>query len=705
MLSRSSLPLSRALAAAGATALLALFALGCDCGSPTPRRCSTSGDCPGGRTCLDGTCVAGVDAAGTDGGGLDGTSSFDGRVPVPVSIAITPASPTLTSVDGARPTVDLDVVATYDDGSTRPITTAFWTADAPVLGDVDRDTGLYTASGAIAGTTTVEVDALSMTATTTVTVRVERTWLGPDVPADAPSRFSGAGTTDPAAEAALLYPLEGTVFPQNVRPADLQWRTDRGAAGDLFRVRVETTGVRVEAYVAHTGPGFGFHYLPDEPTWRAIAESAPEAPVTIAVDRWVAATGTHVAGTPRTVRFADATIRGAIYYWDLGGGRIVRIAGDGSGLEAFMPSPPARPGDGRRCVACHAVSHDGTRMAAELWDGGDFGAIFDLTLDLTGDPAPTVVAPNVVRFLTATFSPDNRRLVANNGNELFLVDGATGARLTAGGAGLPAAGAANPAWSPDGAHVAFVSNTNGGWAVDYTRGDLSIIDVDPATPDAFGMPRLLLSGGSLVVARPSWSPTSGWIAFQHGEHSRAFQDFGGGVHARRNATIRMVSRDGSLVFDLAALNAGTTNSYYPTFSPFDEGGYFWLAFFSTREYGNSVVGTGGTERRQLWVAAIDSTPTGGLDPSNAPYWLPQQNVAGENMAAFWAPEPCRAEGRTCATSGECCSGFCRDTGSGPMCVPPDVVECSHEGEACRTDADCCAGEGATCIANVCSTIG
>ena len=75
------------------------------------------------------------------------------------------------------------------------------------------------------------------------------------------------------------------------------------------------------------------------------------------------------------------------------------------------------------------------------------------------------------------------------------------------------------------------------------------------------------------------------------------------------------------------------------------------------------------------------------------------------MAAFWAPEACRADGRTCATSGECCSGFCRDTGSGPVCVPPDIVECSHEGEACRTDADCCAGEGATCVANVCSTIG
>ena len=37
----------------------------------------------------------------------------------------------------------------------------------------------------------------------------------------------------------------------------------------------------------------------------------------------------------------------------------------------------------------------------------------------------------------------------------------------------------------------------------------------------------------------------------------------------------------------------------------------------------------------------------------------------------------------CATSGECCSGFCRDTGSGPMCVPPGMVEWLPAGTAHR----------------------
>src|SRR5690606_28356108 len=163
------------------------------------------------------------------------------------------------------------------------------------------------------------------------------------------------------------------------------------------------------------------------------------------------------------------------------------------------------------------------------------------------------------------------------------------------------------------------------------------------------------------------------VAFQHGQHSRAFSG------ARQEARVRLSSRDGSVVWDLEALNGGATNSYYPTFSPFDEGGYFWPAFFSTRDYGNAQARTRGTGRRQLWVSAISHAPTPGADPSHPAYWLPQQDVTQQNMAAFWAEEACRADGRTCATSGECCSGFCRDTGSGPVCVPPDEVPCSMMG--------------------------
>ena len=669
--------------------------------------CTTAADCAPHETCVDERCMP--RSMAPDGGGLDGGERPDagpdhGEV---TGIEIVPGAPILVTTNGASATIDLDVVARFEDGETTPLTTAFWSTGSALLGAIDAGTGVFTANGALAGTVEIEVEALGRTATTTLTVRVEHQILVSGAPTDAADRFAAAtAVSDIDREANVLYPLEGTVFPQNVFPAELQW--ERGAAGDLYRVVAQGEGVSVTAYTSHPGDGFRYAWLVDRPAWRALAESAPERPVTLTVDRLEAATGQVITGTARTFRFADAVIRGAIYYWDLGGGRIQRIRGDGTGREAFMPSPPQRPGDGRRCVACHTVSRDGTRMAAELWDGGDFSTVFDLTADLSVDPAPTVFPPDQVRFLFSSFSPDNRRLVANQGNGLFLVDaelgsGTIGTRLEPASSTLPQTGAAHPTWSPDGTAIAFVTGTNGTWAVDFTAGDLAIIDV--AWPgDTFAAPRTILPGGGLAVAHPSWSPSSAYIAFQHGQHSRAFQDMGGGVSVRRDARVRLSSRDGAAVWDLEALNGGALNSYYPTFSPFDEGGYFWLAFFSTRDYGNAQAGTRGTGRRQLWVSAISSSPAPGTDPSHAAYWLPQQDVTQQNMAAFWAEEACRADGRTCATSGECCSGFCRDTGGGPICVPPDEVPCSMSGEACRDDGDCCEGAG-SCIANTCSTLG
>lgn len=664
------------------------------------RTCATSTQCPAPQICIDGTCRLQADGGGLDGGAVGDTGvPNDAHVHTLTGMHVEPATTTLTATDGSMPTVDLALMADYDDGTSSEITTGVWSGDAPVIGLVDRTTGVFTAGGIVGGRATVTAMASGMMATATVDVAIQRNVIDTGAPTDAASHFTGTSVSDPTRAAGLVYPLDGTVFPQNVYPADVQWTG--GAADDLYQVRLDAPGVQVRAYVLNSGAGFGFHWLPTPEAWRALAESATEVDVTVAVDRWESATSTVIAGTPRHVRFADATIRGAIYYWDLGQGRIQRINGDGTGRVDFMPNPPARPADGRRCVACHAISRDGTRMAAELWDGGDTSAIFDLTGDTTLSPPPMIVSPGVVSFLTATFSPDNSRLVASAGNRLFLVDGNTGTTIPS---TLPTTATAHPEWSPDGTQIAYVitNNVSSGWAVDFTHGDLGVIDV--TAPDTFGTPRTILSAGTpAVIARPSWSPDSHLIAFQHGVHSRSYLDPGRLVDFQP-ASVEMVTRDGVTSYGLANLNGGAANSFYPTFSPFDEGGYYWLAFFSTRDYGNAQVGTAGTGRRQLWVAAVRSSPTPGVDPSFAPYWLPQQNVADHNMAAFWTQEACHMDGLHCSTSGECCSGFCRDTGSGPMCVPPDIVTCSHETEACTTDADCCTGEGTTCIGNRCTML-
>jgi hypothetical protein len=86
--------------------------------------------------------------------------------------------------------------------------------------------------------------------------------------------------------------------------------------------------------------------------------------------------------------------------------------------------------------------------------------------------------------------------------------------------------------------------------------------------------------------------------------------------------------------------SGQLQCYLPCFSPYDSGGYLWLVFYSVRDYGNAQAGTKGTQRRQMWVTAIDKSKLGtGADPSSTPYWLPDQDPKTENMSAFWAPPP------------------------------------------------------------------
>ncbi len=137
-------------------------------------------------------------------------------------------------------------------------------------------------------------------------------------------------------------------------------------------------------------------------------------------------------------------------------------------------------------------------------------------------------------------------------------------------------------------------------------------------------------------------------------------------------------------------------------NPIAAGGYFWVVFTTPRDYGNEMVAPGTTEpddptyanRKQLWVAAVDST-VGAVDPSHPPFWLPGQDATTANMFGYWALAPCKpttaADGggpSSCSAGFECCSGYCRDTGKGPVCSSTNGG-CSAEGDKCTMSSDCC----------------
>ena len=64
------------------------------------------------------------------------------------------------------------------------------------------------------------------------------------------------------------------------------------------------------------------------------------------------------------------------------------------------------------------------------------------------------------------------------------------------------------------------------------------------------------------------------------------------------------------------------------------GGYFWVTT-SRRTYGNVLTGDK-TTVKQLWVAAIDQSPTAGKDPSHPPFHLTGQVETNLAMRGFYA---------------------------------------------------------------------
>jgi hypothetical protein len=260
---------------------------------------------------------------------------------------------------------------------------------------------------------------------------------------------------------------------------------------------------------------------------------------------------------------------------------------------------------------------------------------------------------------------------------------------------VPTNNVAHPSWSPDGKTVAFISNVSG-WtsSASFTGGDLTTVSVDSKT-DIFSNLQVIHQGASLASSDPAggnadcfptWTPDSKYLVFDHTSNTR-----GTGMTRLDSSLYIMPPRPGATPTRLAIASdsAGHPQSHYPNVSPFTSGGYYWIVFYSTRDYGNAQAGTAGTGRPQLWVTAVSSSYDGIRDPSQVPYWLPGQDVAHQNADAVWAASACRATGASCSTTSDCCSGACEPGDGGFVCVPPST--CRPEGASCSMDSDCCDG--------------
>jgi Tol biopolymer transport system component len=443
--------------------------------------------------------------------------------------------------------------------------------------------------------------------------------------------------------------------------------------------------------------------MPDD-VWKKLTDSTT-GDITVSIQR-NDGSQPYTAAT-RTWTIAPANLTGTIYYWAVNSGDVMRIKPGDTSAQSFITKPP-----GVTCVACHSVSHDGSRIVASFNGSASPWGTFDTSgnsLYVSGTDPNNGPAGSGFQGI----SPDGALVVYGQEKQLpYLLlspyNDTTSqlAQLNPGG-GYPV----YPAWSGDGNHVAFAVRTDGNW-LDFNTTSLWTTDIDTST--------YLFSNTHQIIANtpdrsaaiyPTWSPDSKWIAFERSTQARS---------RGAQGDVWIAAADGSSPVALDQANGtglltGTeiSSTYEPTFMPVAVGGYFWLVVVSERTYGNTLTelnitpnnpnaSDGNQRTKQLWVTAIDATLTPGKDPSHPAFWLPGQDVTTNNMRGEWTLSPCKMLGDTCTAGYDCCGGFCKDNGMGMLTCSNQSSGCSMLGDKCTTAADCCDPQ-ASCTGGFCAS--
>lgn len=657
----------------------------------------------------------------SDGGGVFTTSS-SGQM---ATLGITPQDPTL-DVSGSPATLQLKAV--MSDGSDPGKVT--WDIGDVVVGTVSQ-TGLFTSKGFVAGVAQVTANALGLTATTNITVRVHITDNQGNVsPADQTALQAGGGAD---ANFRWLYPYDGTVFPRALRAPELQFA---GAAADATYVKIAFGDYLYEGFFGASSPVRAA--IPQD-VWKGLTESAKGTDqVKVEVSKL---SGGQASGpVAETWTIAPASFKGVIYYNTYlskltNTGAVMRVRPN-KDAEAFIGG----------CTVCHSVSANGNVIAAGInWGNGNplQSGSFDIAAD--GSQAPRHTDDDGRKMAFGALTPNGDKLLSSavpaSGSPIRGLTGAypsrlydtkTGAQISAPSLEGAITNALTPAFSPDGKKVAFNHWDQGGGKT------LGVMDFDGSqSPPLFSNLTTVATATRSIAAWPSFLPDGKAVVYHDGD---AFDTAGYGGQTPYYAELRLVDVTTQNVSTLGALNGRRPDNsiylpygeaeeanldYEPTVLPIAVGGYYWVVFTSRRAYGNTIA-PGGTVpggdnkwgslvnggevpsvRKKLWVAAIDLDYTGKPDPSHPAFYLGEQELEAGNMRAFVALEPCKADGNTCESAAECCNGFCRSTGmtdadGNPVtaCVPPPGG-CSKIDEACTTAGDCC-DTSAQCINGRCS---
>ncbi len=514
---------------------------------------------------------------------------------------------------------------TYPDGTTEDVTDR-------TLFAIDVTYGTFSANDlamSTAGKAQVNAIYTDKMGQAQVIGRVSSVRIDPSLPPNTPDLFNGP--EDPSKAPAIAYPPVGTVMPRNLGDFEIHWTDAHG--NNVFEISLHTEFSDVRVYVPG---GNGLPAAGPMPSWNSF--SAAEWLTAVGVQPSVsyrvrgantAAPGVVGADAPRTVDLSNEPMEGGLYYWATASSTGVY------GIFRHDMSKPGQPAEeymttnqtSGRCVACHVLSRDGTKMAI-TYDGGDHNATL---LDV----ATAALQPEANRWNFGTFTPDNSQFISVEDGTMVVRDAATQTVITT----MPTSSSvSHPDLSPDGTKLVYVhpsAAAHQDWS--FTGGQIYWRTYDPASHD-FG-PEIPLVNDGANNYYPSWSPDGQWVVFNKNAAGNSYND--------PNASVWVVKADGSQPpIELAKANQaqGLTNSW-ARWAPFPQTygttnePMFWITVSSKRDLGTRMINSGLAEQNktpQLWMTPFfPDRAAAGQDPSAVLFRLPFQNLTSRNHIAQW----------------------------------------------------------------------
>jgi hypothetical protein len=577
--------------------------------------------------------LAGCSLAGCARGRGDKPGGDVGDDPVDATLSIAPPTSELVIMTNVAGHATFTATLTLGDGTRRDVT-------AETSFGIDGTYGSFAANDltmGVAGRTQVFGWYGDKTATADVVARVRSIRVDPSLPPSTVALFDGP--PDPALAPQIVYPAPGSVMPRNLGDFEVHW-TD-AHANSVFEVSLHTEFSDVRIYVPG---GNGLPVQGPMASWCAVQASewlaavGSQSAVTYQV-RGVnpAAPGRVGAAVPGTVLLSNEVMAGGLYYWASASPTNV------IGIFRHDMSRPGLPAEeflttnetGGRCIACHVLSRDGTRMAITYQDRQTSPGPATMV-----EVATRAIAPSAASWNFGTFTPDNAQFLAIEHGKLAVRSAATQAVLATMPTTPTSVWVTHPDLSPDGTRLVYVRAALWGTDLDFKAGQIYVRSYDRATY-AFG-PELPLVSDDQNNFYPSWSPDGNWILFNRSGFGGAYDDHDSAVWAIRS--------DGSQPpVELASANqaVGITNSW-ARWAPFPQTlgagkePMFWITTSSKRDFGVRLRNTGLAQRArraQLWMTPFFPRRAGqGKDPSVAAFRLPFQNLDSSNHIAQWTEQ-------------------------------------------------------------------